>query len=149
MALQFYRIMDGVSGAFGSFAPLDIIGIDGPRPATLKHVAEKWPYDPPPNFITVDLRRFEERAVPPVEAVPLAPLTELEVRKRYKLQDPEFWTLARQCGFPAPRLKRTLRERRGDEERSMMIDLWQQPDVDHWIEKMQQLAPLIQSVRLG
>lgn len=138
--LKFYKITDGVAGPFGAFAPNDVIGVDGPLPANLRHVADPWPYAPPVNFITLDLKRFETRVETRPEPAPIPPLTEEDVRKKYRLQDPVYWTLARQLAFPAPSMKRKVRDREG---RLTMIDLWQQTHCDHWLERVRQLATLL------
>ena len=148
-----YRLTTSRVGPGWHFDPGDVLLVKpgDVLPDSLKSVCERLPDDVgvPVNVIRLDPRAFEAQGKPRPEPVEAKPLTEAEARQLCKLQDPDFWVLARQCGFPGPTLKRTVRERRGDEERSRIIDLWQHAHVVHWVEKMQQLAPLVQSLRLG
>lgn len=141
MALQLYKVIGSISGPSMCFVPGDVIGLKpgDTLPPGLDGVCERLPEDigVPVDVIRLDPAAMRAADNPRVEPVPVPPIAEEDVRKKYRMQDPELWALAQQLAFPAPTMRRMKQDREG---RVKVTPLWQQPDCDHWVEKFQKLA---------
>lgn len=141
-AMTYFEVHDGAAGPAFTLEPGQFIGVPAGEtiPPWLRMITHRHTGNPPTHFKPLrDLIQAAEKPARP-EAVPLPPLTEVEVRKRLRLQDDQYWTLAQQLGFPPPTMKRTQRDPHSD--RITMIDLWQVPHLDLWVERLRQLAVL-------
>jgi hypothetical protein len=81
---------------------------------------------------------------PRAEPVAPKPLTEADVRKRFRLQDPERWSQAQTLGFPAPALRR-FKPAPLPAVGQVEVRLWQEADLVNWLERFQRVAMLVLS----
>ena len=146
-----YRLTTSVAAPDWHFDPGTVLALKaGDRlPATLLACCEQLPADVgvPVDVVRFDPGLFVRETKLRVEPDPPKPLTEDEVRRKFRLRDPDLWAAARGLNFPAATLKKTRRMPPND--RLVDEPLWQEPEILTWLERVQALAPVVLGLAKG